>query len=59
MLHEPMRHHLRATAVGLVLGLLGLAAFFLVGRLHPTSHASGLSETVFVVPVSRASSAGS
>lgn len=59
MLHEPMRHHLRATAVGLVLGLLGLAVFFVVGRLHPTSHASGLSETVFVVPASRASSAGS
>ncbi len=49
MLHEPMRHHLRATAVGLLLGLLGLAAFFVVGKLHPTSHASGLSETVSVV----------
>jgi ESX secretion system ATPase EccB len=32
MLHEPMRHHLRATAVGLILGLLGLAAFFVVGK---------------------------
>ena len=40
MLHEPMRQHLRATAVGLILGLLGLAAFFVVGRLHPPSHAS-------------------
>jgi hypothetical protein len=40
MLHEPMRHHLRATAVGLILGLLGLAAFFVVGKLHPTAHAS-------------------
>lgn len=40
MLHEPMRHHLRATAVGLILGLLGLAAFFVVGKLHPTTHAS-------------------
>ncbi|HEX4099411.1 MAG TPA: type VII secretion protein EccB [Pseudonocardiaceae bacterium] len=49
MLHEPMRHHLRATAVGLLLGLLGLAAFFVVGKLHPTSHASGLPETVSVV----------
>ena len=48
MLHEPMRHHLRATAVGLILGLLGLAAFFVVGKLHPTSHASGLSGTAVV-----------
>ena len=51
-LHEPMRHHLRATAVGLILGLLGLAAFFVVGKLHPTTHASGLSETVFVMQAS-------
>jgi Type VII secretion system ESX-1, transport TM domain B len=48
MLHEPMRHHLRATAVGLILALLGLAAFFVVGKLHPTSHASGLSGTAVV-----------
>ncbi|MGH3781970.1 MAG: type VII secretion protein EccB [Pseudonocardiaceae bacterium] len=40
MLHEPMRHHLRATAVGLIVGLLGLAAFFVIGKLHPTNHAS-------------------
>ncbi|MGH3575708.1 MAG: type VII secretion protein EccB, partial [Pseudonocardiaceae bacterium] len=38
MLHEPTRHHLRATAVGVILALLGLAAFFVVGKLHPTSH---------------------
>ena len=56
MLHEPMRHHLRATAVGVILALLGLAAFFVVGKLHPPSHTSGLSETVVVAHVSRASS---
>jgi hypothetical protein len=52
MLHEPMRHHLRATAVGLILGLLGLAAFFVVGKFHPASHASAvgnLSEAVYVL----------
>lgn len=31
MLHEPMRTHLRASAVGLILGVLGLAAFFVLG----------------------------
>ncbi|MGH3821595.1 MAG: type VII secretion protein EccB [Pseudonocardiaceae bacterium] len=40
MLHEPMRHHLRATAVGLILGMFGLAAFFVVGRFSPTSDVS-------------------
>jgi len=30
MLHEPMRHHLRAMAVGLILGMAELAAFFLL-----------------------------
>jgi len=49
MLHEPMRQHLRATAVGVILALLGLAAFFVVGKLHPTSHTSGLSGTAVVV----------
>jgi hypothetical protein len=48
MLHEPMRHHLRATAVGLILGLLGLAAFFVIGKLHPITHAGGQSETAVV-----------
>jgi hypothetical protein len=56
MLHEPMRHHLRATAVGLILALLGLTAFFVVGKLHPTSHASGRFGTVVVVQASKASS---
>jgi len=37
MLHEPMRHHLRASAVGLILGVLGLAAFFVVGMFKPAS----------------------
>ncbi len=54
MLHEPMRHHLRATAAGLILGLLGLVAFFVIGKIHATSEAStgtivDQSETVFVV----------
>jgi hypothetical protein len=40
MLHEPMRHHLRATVVGLILALLGLAAFYLVGKFQPASTAS-------------------
>jgi hypothetical protein len=42
MLYEPMRRHLRATAVGLIVALLGLAAFFVVGKLHPTIHARGV-----------------
>ncbi|MGH3683825.1 MAG: type VII secretion protein EccB [Pseudonocardiaceae bacterium] len=33
MLHEPMRQHLRAMVVGLILALLGLAAFFVIGQL--------------------------
>ena len=33
MLHEPMRHHVRAMAIGLVLGRLGLAAFLVIGKL--------------------------
>jgi hypothetical protein len=33
MLHEPMRQHLRAMVMGLILGLLGLAAFFVIGQL--------------------------
>ncbi|MGH3944152.1 MAG: type VII secretion protein EccB [Pseudonocardiaceae bacterium] len=56
MLHEPMRQHLRATAVGLILGALGLAAFFVIGQFSPASQVSGNeivigtpSETVFVV----------
>ncbi len=56
MLHEPMRNHLRATAVGVILSVLGLAAFFVVGKFSPASQVSGgeivigyPSETVFVV----------
>jgi hypothetical protein len=56
MLHEPMRHHLRATAVGLILGLLGLAAFFVVGKFRPVNAAitteviiGNPAETVYVV----------
>ncbi|MGH3935812.1 MAG: type VII secretion protein EccB [Pseudonocardiaceae bacterium] len=56
MLHEPMRNHLRATAVGLILGVLGLAAFFVVGKFSPTSQVSGNeivigepSQAIFVV----------
>ncbi len=40
MLHEPMRHHLRATAAGLIVALLGLVAFFVIGKIHPPSEAS-------------------
>ncbi|MFN2495307.1 MAG: type VII secretion protein EccB [Pseudonocardiaceae bacterium] len=36
MLHEPMRNHLQAAAVGLILGVLGLAAFFVVGLFKST-----------------------
>ena len=56
MLHEPMRQHLRATTVGLILGVLGLAAFFVVGQFSPAGQVSGNeivigspSEAVFVV----------
>jgi hypothetical protein len=52
MLHEPMRHHLRATAVGLILGVLGLAAFFVLGRLHPTSETLGLGAVTRSAPES-------
>jgi hypothetical protein len=45
MLHEPMRQHLRAMVVGLIVGLLGLAAFFVVGRFPPASQDSA-GETV-------------
>lgn len=35
MLHEPVRTHLRAAVVGLVIGVLGVAAFFVVGLFAP------------------------
>jgi hypothetical protein len=37
MLHEPMRHHLRATVVGLLLAVLVLVALFAFGKIHPDS----------------------
>jgi type VII secretion protein EccB len=37
MLHEPMRNHLQASAVGLILGVLGLAAFFVIGLFKSAS----------------------
>ncbi|HEY3895131.1 MAG TPA: type VII secretion protein EccB [Pseudonocardiaceae bacterium] len=44
MLHEPMRHHLRATLIGLILGVLGLAACFVIGKLSATgkTHAAAI-----------------
>lgn len=57
MLHEPMRTHLRASGVGLILGVLGLAAFFVVGLFSPTDKLNSneiviVKQTgqVFVVP---------
>lgn len=35
MLHEPLRTHTRAAAVGVILGALGLAGFFVVGLFAP------------------------
>jgi hypothetical protein len=32
MLHEPLRHHLRALLTGLLLALAALAASFILGR---------------------------
>lgn len=40
MLHEPMRQHLRATAAGLILALLGLIAFFIIGKINSTNEAA-------------------
>ncbi|MGQ0779259.1 MAG: type VII secretion protein EccB [Pseudonocardiales bacterium] len=47
MVHEPMRHHLRASAVGVLLGVLGLAAFFVVGMFKPASRV-GVGEIVII-----------
>jgi len=41
MLHEPMRTHLRAAVVGLIIGTLGLAAFFVVGLFAPDDKLQG------------------
>jgi hypothetical protein len=51
MLHEPMRHHLRATAVGLLLAALMLVAFFIVHKVHPTS-AAAPAGVLIVIPAS-------
>ena len=37
MLHDPMRTQARATAVGIILGILGLAGFALYSVFRPTS----------------------
>lgn len=56
MLHEPLRAHNKAALVGVILGMLGLVAFFVVGRFSPTSQLEGgeivigkSSSAVFVV----------
>lgn len=41
MLHEPMRTHLRAAVVGLIIGTLGLAAFFVIGLFAPDDKLQG------------------
>ncbi|MGH4019247.1 MAG: type VII secretion protein EccB [Pseudonocardiaceae bacterium] len=41
MLHEPMRTHLRAAAVGLIIGVLGCAGFFVFGLFSPDDDLSG------------------
>lgn len=38
LLHEPMRNHLRAAGVGLVLGVLGCAGFFVFGLFSPDAN---------------------
>jgi hypothetical protein len=43
MLHEPMRHHLRATAVGLLLAVLGLVALYAFGKIYPAGGALAVS----------------
>lgn len=46
MLHEPMRTHLRSAVVGVILGALGLAGFFVYGFLN---QADDLSDSQIVV----------
>jgi hypothetical protein len=43
MLHEPMRHHLRATAAGVLLAMLGLVALYAFGKIHPAGAALAVS----------------
>lgn len=49
LLHEPTRHHLRATVIGLLLAVLLLAACVVVGKVHPTS-AAALVGALRVIP---------
>jgi hypothetical protein len=49
MLHEPMRHHLRATALGLLLAILLLVTFFVIGKINPTRTAA-LAGALTVIP---------
>ncbi|HEY2764249.1 MAG TPA: type VII secretion protein EccB [Pseudonocardiaceae bacterium] len=56
MVHEPLRAHNKAALVGVILGLLGLVAFFVIGRFSPTSKLQGgeivigkSSSAIFVV----------
>lgn len=37
MLHDPMRTHLRAATIGLILAVLGAAGFFMFGLIKPKS----------------------
>lgn len=46
MLHEPMRHHLRAMVIGVILALLGLAAFFVIGRFSPVRAVSAPGQEI-------------
>lgn len=46
MLHEPMRTHLRAAVVGLILGVVGCAGFFVFGFLSPDDNLRSASIVV-------------
>lgn len=41
MLHDPMRTHKRATVVGIIVGVVGLAGFAIVGFLSPSPSVPG------------------
>jgi hypothetical protein len=51
MLHEPMRHHLRATAAGLLLAALMLVASFIFNKIHPAGSAASTGALI-VIPAS-------